>query len=164
MSRSKAELSLTERTLLQFIKFRTKSAKHPTFFGNNQYIAQALGITPNTAKQLVNKLVRMGYLNKSYDAQKHRHLTYSGKPYTEVIADMRDIDKRILLQDRDNMQRDAEYYKQQYELAQICIDTLQNELKTYRIKLDQSIHRLQKLEQIFLSTGCSKEQLEEIVG
>ena len=39
MSRSKAELSVTERLIIQLVIYRTKNPKHPTFFGDNKKIA-----------------------------------------------------------------------------------------------------------------------------
>lgn len=63
MSKSKAELSITKRLLLDFIKYKTNN--NHTFFMGNDKIAAALGLTVNSAKVMVNELIREGYLLKS---------------------------------------------------------------------------------------------------
>lgn len=59
MSKSKAELSITKRLLLDFIKYKTNN-NHIFFMGNDK-IAAALGLTVNSAKVMVNELIREGY-------------------------------------------------------------------------------------------------------
>lgn len=54
MSKSKAELSITKRLLLDFIKYKTNN--NHTFFMGNDKIAAALGLTVNSAKVMVNEL------------------------------------------------------------------------------------------------------------
>ena len=51
MSKSKAELSITKRLLLDFIKYKTNN--NHTFFMGNDKIAAALGLTVNSAKVMV---------------------------------------------------------------------------------------------------------------
>ena len=63
MSKSKAELSITKRLLLDFIKYKTNN--NHTFFMGNDKIAAALGLTVTSAKVMVNELIREGYLLKS---------------------------------------------------------------------------------------------------
>lgn len=65
MSKSKAELPITKRLLLDFIKYKTNN--NHTFFMGNDKIAAALGLTVNSAKVMVNELIREGYLLKSTD-------------------------------------------------------------------------------------------------
>lgn len=67
MSKSKAELSITKRLLLDFIKYKTNN--NHTFFMGNDKIAAALGLTVNSAKVMVNELIREGYLLKSTAAE-----------------------------------------------------------------------------------------------
>ena len=111
MSKSKAELSITKRLLLDFIKYKTNN--NHTFFMGNDKIAAALGLTVNSAKVMVNELIREGYLLKSTDIHGRRVLSLSGKPYLTIsCVDLSNIDKRILAQEVLNCQRDAEYYKQ----------------------------------------------------
>lgn len=131
MSKSKAELSITKRLLLDFIKYKTNN-NHQFFMGNDK-IAMAIGLTVNSAKVLVNKLIREGYLLKSTDNHGRRILNLSGKPYLTIsCVDLSNIDKKIIAQEAVNYQRDAEYYKQQYEFEKARADRLAEEI--YRRK------------------------------
>lgn len=127
MSKSKAELSITKRLLLDFIKYKTNN-NHQFFMGNDK-IAMALGLTVNSAKVLVNELIREGYLLKSMDNHGRRVLNLSGKPYLTISCiDLSNIDKKIIAQEAANYQRDAEYYKQQYEFEKKRADRLAEEV------------------------------------
>ena len=53
MSRSKSELSHAQREILQFIRFRTRDPRHPTYFGSNEDIAMLTNFTPTTIRQLL---------------------------------------------------------------------------------------------------------------
>lgn len=131
MSKSKAELSITKRLLLDFIKYKTNN-NHQFFMGNDK-IAMALGLTVNSAKVLVNELIREGYLLKTKDNHGRRVLNLSGKPYLTIsCVDLSNIDKKIIAQEAANYQRDAEYYKQQYEFEKDRADRLAEEI--YRRK------------------------------
>ena len=99
----------------------------------NDKIAAALGLTVNSAKVMVNELIREGFLIKSTDTHDRRVLNLSGKPYLTIsCVDLSNIDKRILAQEVLNYQRDAEYYKQQYELEKARADRLAEELEKLR--------------------------------
>lgn len=133
MSKSKAELSITKRLLLDFIKYKTNN--NHTFFMGNDKIAAALGLTVNSAKVMVNELIREGYLLKSTDIHGRRVLKLSGKPYLTIsCVDLSNIDKRILTQEVLNYQRDAEYYKQQYELEKARADRLTENLTGLKLR------------------------------
>ena len=133
MSKSKAELSITKRLLLDFIKYKTNN--NHTFFMGNDKIAAALGLTVNSAKVMVNELIREGYLLKSTDTHDRRVLNLSGKPYLTIsCVDLSNIDKRILAQEVLNYQRDAEYYKQQYELEKARADRLTENLTGLKLR------------------------------
>lgn len=133
MSKSKAELSITKRLLLDFIKYKTNN--NHTFFMGNDKIAAALGLTVNSAKVMVNELIREGYLLKSTDTHDRRVLNLSGKPYLTIsCVDLSNIDKRILAQEVLNYQRDAKYYKQQYELEKARADRLAEEITGLELK------------------------------
>lgn len=131
MSKSKAILSITERLLLDFIKFKTN--RNFKFFMNNEKIALALDLTPNSAKVMVNKLAREGYLIKEYDTHDRRLLSLSGKAYTPLFIDLRNVEKKLILLELANYQRDAEYYKQQYELEKARADRLAEEMAKMRL-------------------------------
>ncbi len=133
MSKSKAELSITKRLLLDFIKYKTNN--NHTFFMGNDKIAAALGLTVNSAKVMVNELIREGYLLKSTDINGRRVLNLSGKPYLTIsCVDLSNIDKRILAQEILNYQRDAEYYKRQYELEKVRADRLAEDLTGLKLR------------------------------
>lgn len=127
MSKSKAELSITKRLLLDFIKYKTNN-NHQFFMGNDK-IAMALGLTVNSAKVLINELIREGYLFKAKDNHSRRVLSLSGKSYLTIsCVDLSNIDKKIIAQEAVNYQRDAEYYKQQYEFEKARADRLAEEI------------------------------------
>ena len=65
MSKSKSDLSITKRVLLDFIKYKTQNGHQ--FFASNDYVAKGLDLTENTAKTFVNDLIRDGYLYKEID-------------------------------------------------------------------------------------------------
>ena len=163
MSRSKAELSLKAREILQFIRYRTKVSKTKTYFGSNENIATYTDVTVNTAKQLVNKLVREGYLERGYDEQKRRHLLYTGKPYVEIVEDMRNYEKRGLKSEKEYYEREANDAKYELELKQIRIEALENENARLQNKLFCSELRVQELENLFLSQGCTKDQIDMMI-
>lgn len=134
MSKSKATLSITERLLLDFIKYKTNN-NHKFFMGNDK-IAMALGLTVNSAKVMINGLIREGYLIKSMDTHGRRMLELSDKPYlTIACVDLSNVDKRIILQEALNFQRDAEYYQKQYEFEKARADRFLAELT--QIKLER---------------------------
>lgn len=133
MSKSKAELSITKRLLLDFIKYKTNN--NHTFFMGNDKIATALGLTVNSAKVMVNELIREGYLLKSTDIHGRRVLNLSGKTYLTIsCVDLSNIDKRTLAQEVLNYQRDAEYYKRQYELEKVRADRLAEDLTGLKLR------------------------------
>lgn len=133
MSKSKAELSITKRLLLDFVKYKTNN-NHQFFMGNDK-IAMALGLTVNSAKVLVNELIREGYLIKSTDTHGRRVLNLSGKPYLTIsCVDLSNIDKKIIAQEAANYQRDAEYYKRRYEQEKARADRLAEEIGRLRLK------------------------------
>ena len=136
MSKSKATLSITERLLLDFVKYKANN-NHKFFMGNDK-IAMALGLTANSAKVMINSLIREGYLIKSMDTHGRRMLELSDKPYlTIACVDLSNVDKRIILQEALNFQRDAEYYQKQYELEKARADRLLAELTQIKLESQQ---------------------------
>lgn len=100
----------------------------------NDKIAMALGLTVNSAKVLVNELIRERYLIKSTDTHGRRVLNLSGIPYLPIsCVDLSNIDKKIIAQEALNYQRDAEYYKQQYEQEKSRADRLAEEITKLRL-------------------------------
>jgi len=163
MSRSQSELSLTQREILQLVIFRTKNPKSPTFFGNNEYIGKCVSVKPDTVRKSLKELKDLGYIMEAKDEKGRRHLAYTGKEFAPIIEDMRNMDKRMLKQERDNCLRDLNYYKHELELAQIRIDTLEKDNSTLNNKLFYSELQVSQLENLFLSQGCTKEQIDMMV-
>ena len=175
MSKSKSELSITKRVLLDFVKYRTQTGWQ--FYASNEHIAQALDLTVSTAKTFVNDLIRDGYLYKEIDKTGKRILSLTDKEYKPLFEDMRNLDKKMLKEDKDYFERDNKYLKEQlsYETAQkeqllkektdlvwsnqelTCrVQDLEAEVATLK-------HRVSALENIFYSNGMTKEKLEDIV-
>ena len=176
MSKSKSDLSITKRVLLDFVKFRTQRGGQ--FYAGNEYIAQGLDLTVSTAKTFVNDLIRDGYLYKEIDKKGKRILSLTGKEYKPLFEDMRNFDKKILREDRDNFMRDNKYLNQQLEQETAHKEQLLNERTDLVLSNDQLTLRVQKLEaevstlkqrvsvleNIFYSSGVTKEKLEELIA
>ena len=79
MSRSKAELSITERLLLTYIGSKTKG--NHRFLMTNKELGEAICCTTSSTKVMVNKLVREGYLIKSCDDNGRRQLSLSERKF-----------------------------------------------------------------------------------
>ena len=135
MSRSKAELSITERYILTYIGYKTNNGFK--FFMNNETLAQIICCTIPSTKVLVNKLVRDGYLIKTCDDRGRRQLSLSERKFMPLDGvNMSNIDKTYLLQELSNYQRDADYYKSELKEAQIRIKSLENERDNYKNALE----------------------------
>lgn len=163
MSKSKSELSLTQREILQLVIYRTKNPQSPTFFGNNEYIAKCVDIKPDTVRKALKELKDLGYIAESKDDKGRRHLAYTGKEFPPIIEDMRNMDKRMLKQERDNYLRDLNYCRHELEMAQIRIDTLDKENSELRTKLLHTETWLMQLENLFLSQGVTKERIDAMI-
>lgn len=163
MSRSQSELSLKQREILQLVIYRTKNPKSPTFFGNNEYIAKCVDIKPDTVRKALKELKDLGYISEAKDDKGRRHLTYTGKEFAPIIADMRDFDKNMLKQERDNYLRDLNYCRHELELAQIRIDTLERDNSALNDKLFYAELRVKELENIFFAQGVTKEQIDMMI-
>lgn len=164
MSRSKAELSVTERLIIQLVIYRTKNPKHPTFFGDNKNIAKCIDVQPDTVRKAIAKLVKLEYLQLGYDKQGRRHMVYTGKEFAPIIENMNNIDKKSLRDDKEYYEREAQYSAHELELAKIRIETLERENTSLQSKLFQAELRVKQLENIFTAQGCSKEQIDMMIG
>ena len=163
MSRSQSELSLKQREILQLVIYRTKNPKSPTFFGNNEYIAKCVDVQPDTVRKALKELKDLGYIAEAKDDKGRRHLTYTGKEFAPIIADMRDFDKNMLKQERDNYLRDLNYCRHELELAQIRNDTLERDNSALNDKLFYAELRVKELENIFSAQGVTKEQIDMMI-
>lgn len=154
MSRSKSALSITQRLLIDYVKFKTNH--NFKFFAKNDKIAQALDLTEASAKVMINTLVKEGYLVKQLDEHGRRYLSYSGKEYKPLFENMADVDKKILKQDMEYHENWHNEYKKQLDAARNDNDYLHDQI----IKVGQRVY---DLEHIFYANGCTPEQLEEII-
>ena len=153
MSRSKAELSITERYILTYIGYKTNNGFK--FFMNNETLAQIICCTIPSTKVLVNKLVREGYLIKTCDDRGRRQLSLSERKFMPLDGvNMSNVDKTYLLQELANYQRDSDYYKNELKEAQIRIKMLENERDSYK-------NALETLMSVLSSKGID---LDEVVG
>ena len=175
MSKSKSDLSITKRVLLDFIKYKTQNGHQ--FFASNDYVAKGLDLTENTAKTFVNDLIRDGYLYKEIDKMGRRILSLTGKEYRPLFEDMRNIDKKVLKEDRDNFERENKYLNEQLSMETSHVEQLSNqntELVLSNAELTQRVQKLEEelaglkkrvssLETIFYQNGMSPNQLEELI-
>ena len=162
MSRSKSELSVTDRCIIQLIKYRI-NPKHPTFYGDNKNIAQCLDIQPDTARKAVSKLVKLGYLEVAIDKQGRRHIVYTGKEFAPIFEDMNNIDKKVLRDDKEYYEKMYKDTKHELDMAKIRIETLERENSKLRTKLLHAETRLMQMEQSLLSQGATKEQIDWMI-
>ncbi|MBQ8464578.1 MAG: hypothetical protein IJ529_05205 [Alphaproteobacteria bacterium] len=162
MSRSKAELSVTERLIIQLVIYRTKNPKHPTFFGDNKNIAKCIDVQPDTARKAIAKLVKLEYLQLGYDKQGRRHLLYSGKPFTPIIANMNNIDKKLLRNNKEYYEMSFKDAQHELESAKIRIETLERKTSELHSKLLGSDLKASKLGLFLQNLGYSKEQIDKI--
>lgn len=106
-----AHLSIVERYLLTFIKYKTNN--HHPFFMNNESIAQQIGCKASSTKVLINKLIREGYILKMAGKNGRRELALSGKYYVPLDGvNMSNQEKSLLKQDIQNFERMEKQYKQ----------------------------------------------------
>lgn len=125
MPKKESDLSITQRVLLSYIKYRTNN--NYKFFEGNDYIAKVLDLTPASAKVFVNTLIRKGYLYKEIDKKGRRILSLSGKPYQPLFEDMSNVDKKILKQEKDELLQDNQYLNEQLSASEIhCQQLLSN--------------------------------------
>lgn len=153
MSRSKAELSITERFILTFIGYKTKGDFK--FFMNNEKLAEVICCTTSSTKVMVNKLVREGYLIKNCDDKGRRQLSLSGREFTPLDGvNMGNIEKNMLKHDAQDQEQWANYYKNELNEAQDRIKSLENERDNYK-------NALETLMSVLASKGID---LDEVVG
>lgn len=120
MSKSKAELSISARLLLDYIVFRRKF--NHTFFENNETIGFKLDLTEGTIKELVNRLVRMGYLVKGKDKYGRRVLETTALKHKPLFYPLQEINKRGLKEELEHQTKELEKAEQ---LANDYLDVIE---------------------------------------
>ena len=164
MSRSKSELSRTQREILQFIRFRTRDPRHPTYFGSNEDIAKHLGIQKDTAKKYVNELIREGYLEKFEDKKCYRHLRYTDKPYVAIVEDMRNYEKRALKQEKEYFESEVANLKKELSNTKWERDRYDKSASELQTKLLEVESRVFRFEKMFQDQGYSKAQIDALIA
>ena len=156
MSRSKAELSITERLLLTYIGYKTN--KNYKFFMNNEALAKAICCKTTTTKVMVNKLVSEGYLIKTYDDRSRRQLSLSGRYFTPLDGvNMSNIEKNMLKHDASDQEQWASYYKKELDEAQNRIKSLENKRDSYK-------NALETLMSILATKGINIDDIEGMLN
>ena len=154
-----SEITVTERQILDLIRYR--SNERHRFFGNNKYIADCISIQPTSAKNMVNKLVRLGYLTRTMEGQK-RYLQYTGKKYLSVVGDLSNYDKAYL-------RKEVAHYKTEYKDAEQQIELMKIEIEQLKNKIEQKNHEIQNdnqviatLKNILAQLGLEGDKLIEL--
>lgn len=147
-----SEISVSERQILDLIKFRS-GGKH-TFFGSNDYIGDCLSIKATSAKNMVNKLVRLGYLTRKMEGKK-RYLHYTGKQYAPVIGDMSNYDKAYL-------RKEVAHYKQEFKDSEERIELLKIEMKQLKNELENFKHTGKVLMRLLEQMGMDSDKIKQV--
>lgn len=123
-----SKLSITQRTILQYIKYRCNN--NHLFFEGNETIAEHIGTTIGSTKEIINKLIRNEYLEKKDDGIHKRVLSLSGKAYQEINwVNFNDVDKRILKKKLDETTKEYNRYSDWIIELQVENRKLQNEIE-----------------------------------
>ena len=138
----KSEITVAERQILDFIKFRSNE-KH-RFFGSNEYIGDSIGLQTTSVKNMVNKLVRLGYLTRTMEGKK-RYLQYTGKEYAPIIGDLQNYDKAYLKKEVAHYKTEYKDAEQQIELMKIEIEQLKNQANNYMHTCKVLMHLLNQM-------------------
>ncbi len=155
----KSEITVAERQILDFIKFRSNE-KHK-FFGSNEYLGDSIGLQTTSVKNMVNRLVRLGYLTRTMEGNK-RYLQYTGKKYLSVVGDLSNYDKAYL-------RKQVAHYKQEYEDAEQQIELMKIEIEQLKNKIEQKDNQIKSdnqaiavLKNILAQLGIDGDKLIEL--
>lgn len=136
-------LTIHERFILTHIQYRTNN--NHKFYAGNESIAEIIGCQISSTKVMVNKLIRLGYLIKTYDTKGRRNLSLSGKDFIPLHGVlMNNIDKNLLKQDAQNQEQWAEYSKLELSTAQSMIKKLEDDLLQARFEIQRLQDELNK--------------------
>ena len=154
-----SEITVAERQILDLINFRS-NADH-VFFGSNEYIGDCISIQKTSAKNMVNKLVKLGYLKRVMDGKK-RVLYYTGKAYEPIVGDLSNYDKAYLRKEVDHYKHELKNAEDDMTLMKIEIDQLKDkvEQKNQEIKNDNQV--IAALKNILAQLGLEGDKLIEL--
>ena len=155
----KSEITVAERQILDFIKFR--SNERHRFFGSNEYIGNSIGLQTTSVKNMVNKLVRLEYLTRIMEGKK-RYLQYTGKKYEPIVGDLSNYDKAYL-------RKEVAHYKTEYKDAEQQIELLKIEIEQLKSKIEQKNNQIKSddqamsvLKNILAQLGIEGDKLIEL--
>lgn len=141
MNQNERKLTITERLLLTYISYKTN--RNFKFFMNNETLAKTIGCKTSSTKVMINKLIREGYLIKSYDNKGRRQLSLSGRTFLPLDGvNMSNIEKNILKHDALDQEQWANYYKKELNEVQIRLKHIENERDNYKNTLQTLISAL----------------------
>ena len=158
MSRA-SEITVAERQILDFIKFRSNE-KH-RFFGSNEYLGDSIGLKKTSVKNMVNKLVRLGYLTRTMEGKK-RYLYYTGKKYEPIVGDLSNYDKAYLRKEVAHYKTEYKDAEQQIELLKIEIEQLKNKIEQKDNKIKSDNQAMSVLKNILAQLGIEGDKLIEL--
>ena len=129
------KLSITQRYLLTYIKFRTNN--NHQFYAQNKAISEVIGCTVDSTKVIINKLIREGYITKITDDKGRRVLSLSGKEFPPLDGvNMGNISKSLLKQDIAEQEQWANYYQKENKELKASLEEMQTNFKeTQTIKM-----------------------------
>ena len=156
MSERQGKLTITERLILTYIGYKTN--RNFKFFMTNETLAKAICCKTSSTKVMVNKLIREGYLIKTYDDKDRRQLSLSGREFTPLDGvNMGNIEKNMLKHDAQDQEQWANYYKNELNEAKIRIKSLENERDNYK-------NALETLMSVLASKGIDLEEVERMMS
>ena len=138
MSHSKLEISVSERLILDYIGFRTKSGF--PFFEKNSTIAPNVGLTEGTTKELINRLVRKGYLFRCKDERNRRQLLLTELKHPQTYTNFQNVSKACLKEELDYKNKELKQTEQQLNDKDYAI-------KAWRDRCSAEEEKVKKLEQ-----------------
>jgi len=153
------KITVAERQILDLIKFRS-NADH-VFFGSNEYIADCIGIQKTSAKNMVNKLVKLGYLKRVMDGKK-RVLYYTNMPYEPIIGDLSNYDKAYLRGEVAHYKHELKNAEDDMTLMKIEINQLKDKIEEQKITIRDNTHAIVVLKEILTQMGIDEEKLLEL--
>ena len=122
------KLSITQRYLLTYIKFRTNN--NHQFYAQNKAISEVIGCTVDSTKVIINKLIREGYITKITDDKGRRVLSLSGKEFPPLDGvNMGNISKSLLKQDIAEQEQWANYYQKENKELKASLEEMQTNFK-----------------------------------
>lgn len=154
-----SEITVAERQILDLIKFRSNTDH--VFFGSNEYIGDCIGIQKTSAKNMVNKLVKLGYLRRVMDGKK-RVLYYTGKAYEPIVGDLSNYDKAYLRKEIDHYKYELQSAEDDMVLMKIEINQLKDKIEEQKITIRDNTHAIVVLKDILAQMGIDEEKLLEL--